>query len=87
MALPCSRPIDEDIKCKLLNLESNIKKTCYEPFFSSYFLPQKKKIKSKIPQTYFLILKAKKANSSTKMDSSSIKLSKELKISKQMKMV
>jgi hypothetical protein len=37
MAFPCSLPISEDIKQKLVNLLFNIKQY-YELLFSSYFL-------------------------------------------------
>ncbi len=63
---------------KFLNLGSKIKKTMLCVFFSSYVLRNERK-ESSTTQTSFLMLQAKRANSSARLGLSSIKLSKEAK--------
>jgi hypothetical protein len=75
MNLPCSRPINENIKCTFLNLGSNIKDNVLWTFFSLYFF--KRNQKSKTPQTLFMS-KVKNPNSRTRMDSYSINYQKNL---------
>ncbi len=65
-----SRLINEDIKCKFLNLWTNIKSDMLQTFFFHIF-PKKKKT----PQTSFMMLEVKKTNSRI-MNSVSIRLSK-----------
>ncbi len=72
---PCSLPINEDTKQKLLNLRSNIKESILWVFFFSNFLNKERK-NSNTTQISFLMLDAKEINTSTIIDSSSIKFCK-----------
>jgi hypothetical protein len=63
-------------KHKFLNLGSNIKKWCYEPFFFIFFSQIILKNTSKV----FSNVKSKKSNSRITMDFSSTQSSKETKI-------
>jgi len=79
IATPCSLPINEDTRLRLLNLGCNIKENILWAFFSSIFFKKERK-DSNTTQTSFLMLDAKKVNSSTIIDSSSIKFYRNDKI-------
>jgi hypothetical protein len=70
MITPYSRLINEDTKWKLLNLGFNIKENILWSFSLHIFLLKK----FNTPQTLFLMLEVKQANSIVKFESSSIKL-------------
>jgi hypothetical protein len=69
---PCSLPINENTKQTFLNLESNIKGKNIMGFSFLQNFSRKKK-DSNTTQTSFLMLDAKEVNSSTTIDSFSIK--------------
>ncbi len=68
----CFHPTNEDTIWKFLNLGSNIK----EIILFSYFIKNKRE-ESNTSQTSLLMLKATKTNSSTIIESSSVKVSNE----------
>jgi hypothetical protein len=67
-----SLPTNEDTRQRLLDLGSNIKENILWAFFSPIVFKKKRK-DSNTTQTSFLILNAKEINSTTTIDSSSIK--------------
>ncbi len=62
IVLPCSRPIIEDTRWRVLNLGSNIKGSILWAFLSSYYFKKERK-KSKTWTTSFFMLEAKHDNS------------------------
>ncbi len=72
----CFHPTKEDIIWNLLNLGSNIKEIILWVSLFSYFVRNKRE-ESNTSQTSLLMLKATKTNSSTIIESSSIKVSNE----------
>jgi hypothetical protein len=71
--------MNEDTRQKLLNLGSNIKESTLWALFFSKFLKKERK-DSSTTQTSFLMLEAKEVDSSTIIDSPSIKFYKDGKI-------
>jgi hypothetical protein len=75
-----SFPMNEDTRQRILNLGSNIKENILWALFFKFFFKKERKDFS-TTQTPFLMLEAKKVNSSTIIDSSSIKFNKDGKTS------
>jgi len=76
MVTPCSLPINEDTRLKFLNLGFNIKENILRALFSlSFFKKERKDFNT--TQTSIPMLDAKEVNSSTTIDSSSIKFCEE----------